>query len=133
MWKKNLTFFSLLLSLSMGGVLGPILSPATADVAKEFSISIADAALVGGYPLMTAGVGAFIAQAWASILGKRSAYMISTAILFASTVWSSLATDFSSLLASRILQGFGNGAYESILIASIGDLFFVCITFLGPV
>jgi hypothetical protein len=28
-------------------------------------------------------------------------------------------------LACRTVQGFGNGAYESIVISSIGDLFFV--------
>ena len=35
------------------------------------------------------------------------------------------ATDYKGLLASRLVTGFSTSAYESIVIASIGDLFFV--------
>jgi MFS family permease len=124
-WKKNMTFFSICLSVSMGGALGPVLSPATGIIATQMHVSIAKAALPGGYPLMTTALGGFIAQAWAPILGKRSFYLASTAILFASSVWSAQATTFNSLLGARTFQGFGSGAYESIVISSIGDLFFV--------
>lgn len=109
----------------MAGALGPLLAPEEADIAEEFHISISKAALPAGYPLLTAGVGAFLAQAWAPILGKRSAYIISTVILFATTIWCAWASSFNSLLAARTVQGFGNGAYESIVISSIGDLYFV--------
>jgi predicted MFS family arabinose efflux permease len=109
----------------MAGALGPILSPVTREIAHEFHVSISKAALPAGYPLLTAGCGAFLAQAWAPILGKRSAYIISTVILFVTTIWNSQVSSYSSLLACRTVQGFGNGAYESIVISSIGDLFFV--------
>ncbi|KAL1968077.1 hypothetical protein VTN77DRAFT_2207 [Rasamsonia byssochlamydoides] len=124
-WKKYLTFFSICLSVCMAGALGPLLAPEEADIAKEFGISISKAALPAGYPLLTAGLGAFLAQAWAPILGKRSAYIISTLILFVTTIWNGWASSFNSLLAARTVSGFGNGAYESIVISSIGDLFFV--------
>lgn len=109
----------------MAGALGPILAPAQANIAREFGIPISKAALPAGYPLLTSGLGAFLAQAWVPVFGKRSAYIFSTMILFATTVWNGYATSFDSLLACRIVQGFGNGAYESIVISSIGDLFFV--------
>jgi MFS family permease len=35
------------------------------------------------------------------------------------------ATGYSSLLAARIVTGFSTSAYESVIIAAIGDLFFV--------
>lgn len=35
------------------------------------------------------------------------------------------ATGYNSLLASRILTGFSTSAYESVIIAALGDLFFV--------
>lgn len=114
----------------MGGSLGPIMSPVTGVIAKEFHVSISRAALPGGYPLLSAGIGAFLLQAWAPILGKRSAYIASTALLFVTTVWNSQipSSNFNELLACRTLQGFGNGAYESIVISTIGDLFFVSLT-----
>ncbi len=125
MWKKNLTYLSICLSVSMSSALGPVLSPVTGVLAKELHVSIQKAALPGGYPLMTTAVGGFIAQAWAPILGKRSFYIVSTLILFVSTIWTSKCTTFNSLLGARTLQGFGAGAYESIVISTIGDLYFV--------
>jgi predicted MFS family arabinose efflux permease len=35
------------------------------------------------------------------------------------------ATGYNSLLAARIVTGFSTSAYESVIIAAIGDLFFV--------
>ncbi|KAH8651840.1 major facilitator superfamily domain-containing protein [Tricladium varicosporioides] len=126
-WKKNMAYFSICYSTMMGGSLGPIMSPATGVIAKEFHVTISRAALPGGYPLLSAGIGAFLLQAWAPVLGKRSAYIASTALLFVTTVWSAQipSSNFNELLACRTLQGFGNGAYESIVISTIGDLFFV--------
>ncbi|KAE8446563.1 hypothetical protein EG329_011895 [Mollisiaceae sp. DMI_Dod_QoI] len=126
-WKKNMTFLSICLSVSMGAALGPVLSPVTGIIAMQFHVSIGKAALPGGYPLMSCALGAFIIQAWAPILGKRSAYIASTLVLFTGTIWCAQvrAPDFNGLLAARTYQGFGVGAYESIVISTIGDLFFV--------
>jgi MFS family permease len=120
-----MTLFSISFSLALGGALGPVLSPVTGLVAKEFHISISKAALGAGYPLMTAALGALICSVTAPIFGKRSAYLASTLILFTSTLWSGQVTSWNSLLGARTFQGFGNGAYESIVISSIGDLYFV--------
>ncbi|CZR56389.1 related to transporter protein HOL1 [Phialocephala subalpina] len=126
-WKKNMTFFSICLSVSMGGALGPILSPVTGVIAKEFHVSISKAAQPGGYPLMSTALGAFVLQAWAPIVGKRSGYLISTLIIFIGTIWCAQvrAPDFSGLVAARTFQGLGVGAYESIVVSTIGDLYFV--------
>jgi len=35
------------------------------------------------------------------------------------------AKDYHTLLAARILQGFSTSAFESLLIAAVGDMFFV--------
>jgi len=35
------------------------------------------------------------------------------------------ATGYHSLLACRIVTGFSTSAYESVIIAALGDLFFV--------
>ena len=120
-----MTFWSICLSVSMGGALGPILSPVTGAIAEEFKIPIERATLAAGYPLMTAGCMAYVAHIWASTLGKRGIYIICTAILFATSIWVSQVETFDGLLAARTVQGLGNGAYESIVISSIGDLFFV--------
>jgi hypothetical protein len=55
--------FSICFSVSMAGALGRILSPVTGVIAHEYNVTISKAAPPAGYPLMTAGLGAFIAQA----------------------------------------------------------------------
>jgi hypothetical protein len=47
----------------MAGALGRILSPVTGVIVHEYNVTISKAAPPAGYPLMTAGLGAFIAQA----------------------------------------------------------------------
>ena len=41
------------------------------------------------------------------------------------TILGSTSNDYNSLKTSRIVSGFATSAYESIVIASIGDLYFV--------
>ena len=120
-----MTFWSICLSVGMAGALGPILSPVTGVIAHEFDVSISKAALPAGYPLLTAGCMAYVSQILAPMLGKRPVYILCTVILFFTTVWMTQVNSFNELLAARTVQGLGNGAYESIVISSIGDLFFV--------
>ncbi|KAL9108567.1 MAG: hypothetical protein Q9227_006653 [Pyrenula ochraceoflavens] len=124
-WKKEMTFWSICLSVSMGGALGTVLSPVTAEIAKEFHVSIQRASLAAGYPLMTAACMAYVSHIWASTLGKRGIYIISTAIYLATCAWIIKVQSFDGLLAARTVQGLGSGAYESVVVSSIGDLFFV--------
>lgn len=41
------------------------------------------------------------------------------------TIVGAVAQDYNTLLAGRLLQGFGACAYESLIIAIVGDLYFV--------
>ena len=120
-----MTFWSICFSVSLAGALGPILSPVTGVIAEEFHIPIERASLAAGYPLLTTGCMAYVSQIWASSLGKRGIYIICTAILLSTCVWVTQVSSFGGLLAARSVQGLGNGAYDSIVISSIGDLFFV--------
>lgn len=42
-----------------------------------------------------------------------------------SSLWCGLATSYNSLVAARILQGFGGGAADTVAPALIGDLYFI--------
>jgi dolichyl-phosphate-mannose--protein O-mannosyl transferase len=54
-----MTFLSICFSVSMAASTGSLLSPVTGVLAKEFRVSITKAALPGGYPLLTSGIGAY--------------------------------------------------------------------------
>ena len=61
------------------------------------------------------------------MIGKRPVYLISTAFFLISGVWSSLIEkDYGSFFGARFISGLGLGAYEAIVLSSVGDLYFVC-------
>ena len=60
------------------------------------------------------------------MIGKRPVYLISTTLVLISSVWSALIKkDYGSFLAARIFSGLGSGAYEAIVLSTVGDLYFV--------
>lgn len=65
-----------------------------------------------------------VCNAIGQVYGKRPLYLIGTSLLLASSIWNSRVTSYSSFVACRVIEGIGNGPYESIVLSSIGDLFF---------
>jgi predicted MFS family arabinose efflux permease len=64
-------------------------------------------------------------SAFATKWGKRPVFVFSSLMGIIGAVVGCAATGYKSLLASRILTGFSTSAYESVIISSLGDLFFV--------
>ena len=62
-----------------------------------------------------------IGQVW----GRRPCYLIATTFLVAATIWSSYVRSYGEFVACRVVSGIAAGPYESVIISSIGDLFFV--------
>lgn len=60
------------------------------------------------------------------MVGKRPIYLIATTILLISVVWCALIEkDYGSFFAARFIAGLGLGAYEAIVLSTVGDLYFV--------
>ncbi|KIJ26535.1 hypothetical protein M422DRAFT_272360 [Sphaerobolus stellatus SS14] len=57
--------------------------------------------------------------------GGRPVYLTATLLLFFGSIWSGLFQVLQSFTGSRIIQGFGMAAFESIMTASIEDIYFV--------
>ncbi|KAH6670879.1 major facilitator superfamily domain-containing protein [Plectosphaerella plurivora] len=58
-------------------------------------------------------------------LGRRPTLLMATLLMTLCSLWCGLATSYNSLIAARILQGFGGGAADTVAPALIGDLYFV--------
>lgn len=81
--------------------------------------------IVSGYNLLAAGlIGPFVA-AFATKFGKRPVYLFSTLVCIIGTAVGEARIDYTHLLAARVVQGFATSAFESLVVASIGDLYFV--------
>jgi len=57
--------------------------------------------------------------------GKRPVFLVSTLFDIIGTAVGQAKIDYKYLLAARIIQGFSTSAFESLIVASVGDMYFV--------
>ena len=104
---------------------GPILNAGIVPVSLDLHRSFTDVAKLGGYLLLTTGAMGPFASAFGRKYGKRPLYVFSSIMGTIGIIVSEAAVGYNQLLAGRIIQGIGVAAYESLAIASVGDIFFV--------
>lgn len=106
-------------------VLGGLLSTGFTVIAKELELPISKIALLAGYQLLIGGVCGSFTSAVARKWGKRPCFLFGGLVAIIGTIVDQCAKDYSTLLAGRMIGGAGIGAWESVGIAMVGDLYFV--------
>jgi MFS family permease len=102
-----------------------LLAPGTVAISEELDVSIPSVARLGGYQLfVVAATGPFV-TATSRKYGKRPVFLISSMMGIIGTIIGGCATGYHMLVAGRIVQGFASNAFESIVVAVIGDMYFV--------
>ena len=81
--------------------------------------------LVSGYNLLAAGCSGPIICALSRKYGKRPCFLASTLFCIIGTAVGEAKISYNYLLAARIIQGFSTSAFESLIVASVGDMYFV--------
>lgn len=120
----------------VAGVLGPAVAPINAVLVEEFNTTYKVVAKFAGWQFWPAGIAGLVGSAVGRVWGKRPVYLISIVLLFIGAIWNATATSADSFLGSRVLQGLGLGAFETIVPSTVGDMYFVSHYFsivLGPV
>jgi len=116
--------------LTLGGMLnaatnGPLLNASFFPISQQLGMPISQVVLVSGYNLLAAGCIGPFACALSRKYGKRPVYLASTLFGIIGTAIGESKISYNYLLAARIVQGFSTSAFESLLVATIGDLYFV--------
>ncbi len=57
--------------------------------------------------------------------GKRPVFLVSTLFAIIGTAVGEAEVSYTYLLAARIIQGFSTSAFESLIVATVGDIYFV--------
>lgn len=91
----------------------------------DLNVSPATIAKMNGYTLLAAGVSGPFAAVCANKLGKRPVYLFSSTMALVGCIIGEAAKTYRTLVTARAIQGLSCSAYESIVISSVGDLFFV--------
>ncbi|KAG0131090.1 major facilitator superfamily domain-containing protein [Tuber indicum] len=125
LWKKDLTLFVLCLTAGVAAALGPAIAPINKMLVDEFKTTYQVTARFAGWQFWPAGIAGLFGSAVGRVWGKRPVYIVSTLLLFIGAVWNALAQNTDSFLGARILQGFGLGAFETIVPSTVGDMYFV--------
>jgi len=102
-----------------------MLSPGFLEIAHNLDISVDVLAQSTAWLILTIGLGLFITNPLAKIIGRRPVYLLAIVIMFATSVWGAVVTEYNSFLGSRIVAGIGMAPYEVLVQCTIGDLYFV--------
>ncbi|KEF53491.1 uncharacterized protein A1O9_10466 [Exophiala aquamarina CBS 119918] len=125
-WKKHIILAIIFFGTIVHGVVpGPLLNAGIVEITADLGRSATDVAKLSGYLLLATGAVGPFASSFGRKYGKRPAYVFSSVIGTVGIIVSEVASDYNTLLAGRVLQGISVAAYESLAVASIGDLFFV--------
>ncbi|OAL35692.1 hypothetical protein AYO20_05073 [Fonsecaea nubica] len=125
-FKKHIVLTIIFFGVIIHGVVpGPILNAGIIQISLDLKRSPTDVAKLSGYSLLATGAMGPFASALGRKYGKRPMYVFSSLIGTIGIIVSEVASGYNTLLSGRVLQGIGIAAYESLAVASIGDMFFV--------
>ncbi|RDL38878.1 uncharacterized protein BP5553_03218 [Venustampulla echinocandica] len=125
-WKKELAFGSLLLGTAVIGALKTMLVTVTSALVVELGTSYMGTTALTGLPLIVGAFAGLHSVALSHMTGKRLLYLISSVMLLLSAVWTMhIFGSYSQFMISRVLQGFAWGTFESLVLLSVKDMYFV--------
>jgi len=104
---------------------GPFLNASYFVIAQEINTDLTSVVVISGYNLLAAGCSGPIYCALSRKYGKRPMFLVSTLFDIIGTAIGESQISFNYLLAARIIQGFSTSAFESLIVAAIGDMYFV--------
>jgi MFS family permease len=96
------------------------------DIATTFKVTTDQVSFnLVGLLQLTTGSGTFFTAAAAAVWGKRPVFIISTLFLFGTSAWGFFAGSFISLTLMRVIQGFSAAPLETLISATVSEIFFV--------
>ncbi|ETN42062.1 uncharacterized protein HMPREF1541_04001 [Cyphellophora europaea CBS 101466] len=125
-WKKEVIIAILCLGAMLyAGTNGPFLNASYFEMSQQLNTSITTVVMASGYNLLAAGcIGPFV-SAFGRKYGKRPVFLVSALLCIIGTAIGEAKINYEYLLASRIIQGFSTSAFESLIISTVGDIYFV--------
>lgn len=109
----------------VGGGQTPILAAGFKTVSKEFDVSLTKIAYTTGAYMFALGIGSVFAGPAAAIYGKRPVYLAGQIVFCVSCIWAAVSKSYGSLVAARVLEGFGVSPVECLPSSSIAEIFFL--------
>ena len=125
-WRKDLSVVSLLMMVGLIGGMKTAFVTTNGVMAAQYRVSYTAIAALTAVPLMLSSVTGILCLVASKIVGKRPLYLGSFLLIFIGSIWNMTAHDsYQACLGARIFQGLGWGAFDTLVIGSIQDMYFV--------
>ncbi|KAI1749988.1 hypothetical protein F4782DRAFT_264256 [Xylaria castorea] len=125
LWKKDLNFIALLSMVAVVGAMKTALMSVHNVLVVEEGVDYTDAVALTAVPLIVSAVAGMISTILARVWGKRPVYLVSMVLMFIGSAWNiDTRGEFAQNMAARTFQGFGWGAFDTLVLGSILDTFF---------
>ncbi|KAK3933982.1 major facilitator superfamily domain-containing protein [Diplogelasinospora grovesii] len=93
--------------------------------AQEFDVSPNTASNLISYANLAFGFGSLLLVPLYHKIGRRPVMLTSLIFYCAGLIWCSQATSYASLMAARVIHGFGSGVCEALPVQLVNDIFFL--------
>ncbi|KOS17709.1 putative MFS-type transporter [Escovopsis weberi] len=90
------------------------MAEASGGIIRDFGVTPTQCGYLVSYQLLLLGIGNLFWVPLSLKIGKRPVCVVSSALFFATSIWSAVAKSYGSLLASRIVGGFAASVVEVI-------------------
>ncbi|KAF9469578.1 MFS general substrate transporter [Collybia nuda] len=124
-WKKEACFWTLAFAASLDGALSPMVGPGYVLLSDQFGVSVDDVASSFGAILLGLACFMLFQNTLAVKFGHRIVYLGSVTLMFISCIWCAASPTMASIRASRVFQGFGMSALQSLVASTIEQIYFV--------
>ncbi|PIL31083.1 MFS general substrate transporter [Ganoderma sinense ZZ0214-1] len=102
-----------------------MVGPGYTLLAKQFDVSVDNVTSSFGFILLGLGTFMLAQNALAVKFGHRIVYLLSVSLMFISCIWCALSPNLASIRASRLFQGFGMSALQSLVASTLEQLYCV--------
>ncbi|KAA1471601.1 MFS general substrate transporter [Dentipellis sp. KUC8613] len=124
-WKKEACFWTLAFAASLDGALSPMTGPGYVLLANQFHTTVDNVASSFGCILLGLGCFMFLQGSLAVKFGHRIVYLCSVSLMFIACIWCAVSPSLASIRASRVFQGFGMSALQSLVASTIEQIYFI--------
>lgn len=125
-WRKELNLFALLVMVAMSNVMKTALFSVNSVLVQRFNVSYVAVAALTGVPLMLSAITGMTGTTVSRLWGRRPVYLASMVLIFIGLVWNAkVMSSYGQFMTARIFQGFGWGAFDTMVVGSIMDTYFV--------
>ncbi|KAK5996299.1 MFS transporter cpaT-like protein [Cladobotryum mycophilum] len=124
-WRKHMAFASISFYVWLSNYGVSAVTPGFEGIIEEFGVTANQCSYLVTLQLLLLGLGNLFWIPLSLKYGKRPICIISSALFFATFIWSAVAKSYGSLLASRIVSGFAGSVSEVMAPAVVADVYFL--------